>query len=85
MTGAFDEHMAHVAECQQRAKTGPNENAQQSWLALADSWRHTAGRRLFSSLVYIARLRTGLIYGHMSPAPFAALQSNRSAIAVSTN
>ncbi len=38
----FDEHMAHVAECQQRAKTAPNENAQQSWLALADSWRHTA-------------------------------------------
>ena len=38
----FDRYMAHVAECEQRAKGARSDDDRQSWLAMADSWRHTA-------------------------------------------
>lgn len=38
----FDRHMARVAECEQRAKGARSDDDRQSWLAMADSWRHTA-------------------------------------------
>ncbi len=39
---SFGEYMAHVAECQEKAKSARNEEDKQSWLALADSWLQTA-------------------------------------------
>ncbi len=39
---SFSEYMAHVAECQQKAKSARNEEDRLSWLALADSWLQTA-------------------------------------------
>jgi hypothetical protein len=34
--------MARAAQCQQKAESARNEDDEQSWLALADSWRYTA-------------------------------------------
>jgi hypothetical protein len=36
------EYMARAAQCQQKAESARNEDDEQSWLALADSWRYTA-------------------------------------------
>ena len=41
----FDECVAHVAECEQKAKAARNESDRQSWLTMADSWRQTAKLR----------------------------------------
>jgi hypothetical protein len=38
----YNEYVARVAECEQRAKDVRNEGEKQSWLAMADSWRETA-------------------------------------------
>ena len=38
----FNEHMARVAVCEQRAKAAHTESEKQSWLLLADGWRETA-------------------------------------------
>jgi hypothetical protein len=38
----YNEYLARVAECEQRAKDARNEGEKQSWLAMADSWRETA-------------------------------------------
>ena len=38
----FDHYMAHIAECEQKAKTARSENDKHSWLAMADSWRCSA-------------------------------------------
>jgi len=39
---SFDEHMAHAAECQQKAKVARSHEDRLSWLTLADSWLRTA-------------------------------------------
>jgi len=39
---SFDEHMAHAAECQQKAKVARSDEDKLSWLTLADSWLKTA-------------------------------------------
>lgn len=38
----YNEYVARVAECEQRARDVRNEGEKQSWLAMADSWRETA-------------------------------------------
>ena len=38
----YNEYMARVAICEQRAKDGRTESEKQSWLVMADSWRETA-------------------------------------------
>jgi hypothetical protein len=38
----FDEHMAHAAECQQKATVARSDEDKLSWLTLADSWLKTA-------------------------------------------
>jgi hypothetical protein len=38
----YNEYMARVAMCEQRAKDARNEPERQSWLVMADSWRETA-------------------------------------------
>jgi len=37
----YNENMARVAECEQRAKNARTESEKQSWLVMADSWRET--------------------------------------------
>ncbi len=37
----YNEYMARVAVCEQRAKDARTENEKQSWLVMADSWRET--------------------------------------------
>ena len=43
---SFNEYVAHVAQCEQRAKTARNEEDKHSWLAMAESWRKSAELRL---------------------------------------
>jgi hypothetical protein len=42
LMGKFNQYTARAAECQQKAESARNEDDKQSWLALADSWLHTA-------------------------------------------
>jgi hypothetical protein len=37
----YNEYMARVAICEQRAKDARTESEKQSWLVMADSWRET--------------------------------------------
>jgi hypothetical protein len=37
----YNDYMARVAVCEQRAKDARNESEKQSWLVMADSWRET--------------------------------------------
>ncbi len=37
----YNEYVARVAVCEQRAKDARTENEKQSWLVMADSWRET--------------------------------------------
>ena len=37
----YNEYVARVAACEQRAKNARTESEKQSWLAMADSWRET--------------------------------------------
>jgi hypothetical protein len=43
---SFNEYVAHVAECEQKAKTARSDEDKHSWLAMADSWRKSAELRL---------------------------------------
>jgi hypothetical protein len=43
---SFNEYVAHVAECEQKAKTACSEEDKHSWRAMADSWRKSAELRL---------------------------------------
>ena len=43
---SFNEYVAHVAQCEQSAKTARNEDDKHSWLAMAESWRKSAELRL---------------------------------------
>jgi hypothetical protein len=38
----YNEYVARVAICEQRAKDARTESEKQSWLVMADSWRETA-------------------------------------------
>ena len=38
----YNEYLARVAVCEQRAKDGRTESEKQSWLVMAESWRETA-------------------------------------------
>jgi hypothetical protein len=37
----YNEYMARVAVCEQRAKDARTESEKQGWLVMADSWRET--------------------------------------------
>jgi hypothetical protein len=37
----YNEYVARVAVCEQRAKDARTESEKQSWLVMADSWRET--------------------------------------------
>ena len=37
----YNDYVARVAVCEQRAKDARTENEKQSWLVMADSWRET--------------------------------------------
>jgi hypothetical protein len=37
----YNEYVARVALCEQRAKDARTEGEKQSWLVMADSWRET--------------------------------------------
>ncbi len=39
--GEYNEYVARVAVCEQRAKDARTESEKQSWLVMADSWRET--------------------------------------------
>jgi hypothetical protein len=43
---SFNDYVAHVAECEQRAKTARTAEDKHSWLAMAESWRKSAELRL---------------------------------------
>jgi hypothetical protein len=38
----YNEYLARVAACEQRAKGACTESEKQSWLVMADGWRETA-------------------------------------------
>jgi hypothetical protein len=38
----YNEYLARVAVCEQRAKDARTESEKQSWLVMAESWRETA-------------------------------------------
>jgi hypothetical protein len=38
----YNDYVARVTVCEQRAKNARNESEKQSWLVMADSWRETA-------------------------------------------
>jgi hypothetical protein len=40
--GEYNDYVARVAICEQRAKDARTESEKQSWLVMADSWRETA-------------------------------------------
>jgi putative IMPACT (imprinted ancient) family translation regulator len=42
----FNEYVARVTECEQKAKTARNQDDKHSWLAMAASWRKTAELQL---------------------------------------
>ena len=37
----YNDYMARVAQCEQRAKDARTESEKQGWLVMADSWRET--------------------------------------------
>ena len=39
--GEYNDYVARVAICEQRAKDARTESEKQSWLVMADSWRET--------------------------------------------
>ncbi len=39
--GEYNEYVARVAACEQRAKDAHTESEKQSWLLMAASWRET--------------------------------------------
>jgi hypothetical protein len=39
---AYNDYVARVTVCEQRAKDARSENEKQCWLVMADSWRETA-------------------------------------------
>jgi hypothetical protein len=41
----FDEYASRIADYEGKAKSAGNEDDRHSWLAMADSWRHTAQLR----------------------------------------
>ena len=43
---SFNQYVAHVAECERRAKTARTAEDKHSWLAMAESWRKSAELRL---------------------------------------
>jgi hypothetical protein len=43
--GEYNEWMARVALCEQRAKGARTESEKQHWLVMADSWRETVKLR----------------------------------------
>lgn len=45
MYESFEDYASRIAECEQKANSARNEDARQSWRAMADSWRHTAKLR----------------------------------------
>jgi hypothetical protein len=38
----YNDYVARVAVCEQRAKDARTESEKQTWLVMADSWRETA-------------------------------------------
>ena len=42
----FNDYVARVAECEQKAKIARSQDDKDSWLAMADSWRKTAELQL---------------------------------------
>jgi hypothetical protein len=50
----YNDYVARVIVCEQRAKNARTENEKQSWLVMADSWRETG--KLQETLEFIRKV-----------------------------
>jgi hypothetical protein len=60
----YNDYVARVAVCEQRAKDARTESEKQSWLVMADSWRETAKLQNVRQAEFIHKVKCNVPQGH---------------------